>query len=168
MWQITWMLGFLPDWFWSLILILGVVGLIASWILKKIPFVSSNALAIKVISVIFLLVGVYFQGVFANEAKWQAEMKKLEEQVKEAENKATETNTKLAAEIEEKKKLAAQKNREIVKFIDRWQTKEILKEVPVEGPERIRVEEVIKYIENCPVPKEMIDIHNNAAKGVKK
>jgi hypothetical protein len=32
----------------------------------------------------------------------------------------------------------------------------------VEGPERVRVEEVIKYIENCPVPKEMLDIHNKA------
>lgn len=168
MWQITWMLGLLPDWFWSLILILGVIGLIASWILKKIPFISSNALAIKVISIIFLLVGVYFQGVFANEAKWQAEMKKLEEQVKTAEAKSDQANKDLAKEIEEKKKLAEQKNKEVVKFIDRWQTKEILKEVPVEGPERVRVEEVIKYIENCPVPKEMIDIHNNAAKGVKK
>jgi len=72
MWQITWMLSFLPDWFWSLVLIAGVIGLIASWILKKIPFISNNALPIKVISIILLLVGVYFQGVIANEEKWQA------------------------------------------------------------------------------------------------
>ena len=38
--------------------------------------------------------------------------------------------------------------------------KEVIKEV--EGPERIRREEVIKYIEQCPVPKEIIDLHNAA------
>jgi hypothetical protein len=33
----------------------------------------------------------------------------------------------------------------------------------VQGPERVRIEEVIKYIENCPVPKELINIHDAAA-----
>jgi hypothetical protein len=54
-----------------------------------------------------------------------------------------------------------ERGRDIIKYVDRWNTKEIVKEV--EGPERIRREEVIKYIENCPVPKEMINIHNQAA-----
>ena len=37
----------------------------------------------------------------------------------------------------------------------------VLKEIP--GPERIRVEEVIKYVERCPVPAELLDAHNRAA-----
>lgn len=166
MWQITWMLSLLPDWFWTIILILGILGLLASWVLKFIPFIKTYSLPIKVGSILCLLIGVYFQGVFANEAKWQAEMQKLEAQVKEAEIKATEVNKQLEKEIADKKALAEQKNKEIVKYIDKWQTKEVLKEV--QGPERVRVEEVIKYIESCPVPKEMLDIHNDAAKGVKK
>lgn len=166
MWQITWMLSLLPDWFWTLILILGIVGILASWLLRRLPFISSYSLPIKITSVVFLLLGVYFQGVIANEEKWQAEMKKLEEQVKTAEAQSADANKKLTAALDEKKQLAAQKNREIVKYIDRWQTKEVLKEV--QGPERVRVEQVIQYIENCPVPKEMIDIHNDAAKGARK
>lgn len=166
MWQITWMLSLLPDWFWTLVLILGIVGILASWLLKKIPFVMSYSLPIKIGSILCLLVGVYFQGVIANEAKWQAEMKKLEEQVKEAETKAVEANKQLEKEIDDKKKQVVEKTKEVVKYIDRWQTKEVLKEV--QGPERVRVEEVVKYIESCPVPKEMLDIHNEAAKGVKK
>ena len=68
--------------------------------------------------------------------------------------------------VAEKKELAEKKNRVIVNEIVKWQTKEVLKEVKVEGPERVRVEEVIKYIENCPIPKEMLDIHNKAAASV--
>lgn len=166
MWQITWMLSLLPDWFWTLILILGIVGILASWLLRRLPFISSYSLPIKITSVVFLLLGVYFQGVIANEEKWQAEMKKLEEQVKTAEAQSADANKKLTAALDEKKQLAAQKNREIVKYIDRWQTKEVLKEV--QGPERVRVEQVIQYIENCPVPKEMLDIHNDAARGARK
>ena len=58
-------------------------------------------------------------------------------------------------------KVIKEKGKDIIKYIDKWNTKEIIKEV--EGPERIKREEVIKYIENCPVPKEIIDIHNDAA-----
>ena len=48
------------------------------------------------------------------------------------------------------------------KYIDRYKDREVIKTLP--GEERVRVEEVIKYVENCPVPKELLDIHNNAAR----
>lgn len=160
--QITWMLSLLPDWFWTLTLILGFLGVVAAWVLKFIPFVSTYRLSIQVISVLMLLVGVYFQGVIANEAKWQAEIAKLEDAVKKSEQEAKDLNVRLEQEIAGKKTAQEQKTKEIVKYIDRWQTKEILKEV--QGPERVRVEEVIKYVESCPVPKEFIEIHNEAAK----
>jgi len=166
MWQITWMLSLLPDWFWTLVLILGFLAVVAAWVLKFVPFVSTYRLPIQVGGVLALLVGVYFQGVIANEAKWQAEMTKLEEAVKKGEQQAKDLNEKLAQEMSTKKTAQEQKTKEVIKYIDRWQTKEILKEV--QGPERVRVEEVIKYIENCPVPKEFIDSHNDAAKGAKK
>jgi hypothetical protein len=168
MWQITWILSLLPNWFWTLILILGVLGILSAWVLKFIPFINTYRLPIQVGSVLALLIGVYFQGVIANEAKWQAELTRLEEAVKIGEEEARKLNEQLSAEISSKKSIQEVKTKEIIRYIDKWQTKEILKEVPVEGPERIRIEEVIKYIENCPVPKEFIDVHNDAAMGVKK
>ena len=160
MMQITWMLGLLPDWFWTVVLIAGVLGILASWVLKFVPFVSTYRLPIQVGSIIALLVGVYFQGVIANEAKWQNEIAALQKKVDEAAVKSNETNVVVQEKVVEKTKIVKEKGQEIIKYIDKWNTKEIIKEV--EGPERIRREEVIKYIENCPVPKEMIDIHNQA------
>jgi low affinity Fe/Cu permease len=160
MWQITWILGLLPDWFWTMVLIAGVLGILASWVLKFIPFVSTYRLPIQVGSIIALLIGVYFQGVIANETKWQNEIAALQKKIDEAAVKSNETNIVVQEKVVTKTKVIKEKGQDIIKYVDRWNTKEVIKEV--EGPERIRREEVIKYIENCPVPKEMIDIHNQA------
>lgn len=168
--QLIWMIELIPNWFWTLVLWLGVLSLIASYVLGKIPFVAQYRMPLRVGGVVATLIGVYFYGVIANEEKWQARVKELEAKVAVAEAESTSVNKKLDDAIAENKKLAAQKTKEVIRVIDKWRTKEILKEV--EGPERIRVEEVIKYIEQCPVPKEMLDIHNKgtekAVKGDKK
>jgi len=161
--QLIWMIDLIPNWFWTLVLWAGVLSLIASYILGKIPFVSQYKIPLRVGGVIATLIGVYFYGVIANEAKWQARVEELQRQVKEAEVEGETANQKLGSALEENKKLVQQKGKEVVKYVDKWRTKEILKEVPVEGPERVRVEEVIKYVENCPVPKEFIDLHNQGA-----
>ena len=146
--QLTWMLSLVPDWFWTLILIAGVLGIIASWILKFIPFVSTYRLPIQVGSIIALLVGVYFQGVVANEEKWQSKIAELQKQVAEAETKSKETNVVVQEKIVTKTKVIKERGKDIVNYIDR---------------EVVKKEEIIKYIEMCPVPKEIIDLHNQAA-----
>lgn len=168
--QLIWMIDLIPNWFWTLVLSAGVLAIVASYILGKIPFVAQYKIPLRVGGVIATLIGVYFYGVIANEAKWQARVTELEIKVKTAEAVSAETNTKLTEAIAENKKLNEKKNKEVLVYIDKWRTKEILKEV--QGPERVRVEEVIKYIEQCPVPKELLDIHNKgtekAVKGDKK
>jgi phosphoribosylanthranilate isomerase len=100
-------------------------------------------------------------GVMYNENSWLQRAKEMEQKVAEAENKSKEVNVVVEEKIVEKTKIVKEKGRDIIQYIDRWNTKEIIKEV--EGPERVRREEVIKYIENCPVPKEIVNIHNQAA-----
>ena len=146
--QLTWMLSLIPDWFWTLVLIAGVLGTLAAWVLKFIPFVSTYRLPIQVGSVVALLVGVYFQGIIANENKWQVRIADLEKQVAEAKVKSTETNVVVQEKIVTKTKVIKERGKDIVNYIDR---------------EVVKKEEIIKYIEMCPVPKEIIDLHNQAA-----
>ena len=148
MWQITWILGLLPDWFWTVVLIAGVLGILASWVLKFVPFVSTYRLPIQVGSIIALLVGVYFQGVIANEAKWQNEIAALQKKVDEAAVKSNEINVVVQEKVVTKTKVIKEKGQDIIKYVDR---------------EIVKKEEIIKYIEMCPVPKEIIDLHNQAA-----
>ena len=159
--QIIWMINFLPDLLWTLVVLSGILAIFASYFLGKLPFVAQYKLPLRVGGVVALLIGIYAQGIIANEAIWQARVEDLKKQVVTAEESAKNANTELKTAIDDKRKLEQQKNKEVVKYIDKWKTKEILKEVS--GPERVRVEEVIKYIENCPVPKELLDIHNKGA-----
>jgi hypothetical protein len=160
MWQFQWMLGLIPEWVWTTLLVGSVIGILSAWLLKRIPFVSQYRFPIQAVSVASLLVSIWFISANSTNAVWEAKVKDLEAKVKLAEEQSTEKNVEIQEKVVTKTKVIKEKGQDIIKYVDRWNTKEVIKEV--EGPERIRREEVIKYIENCPVPKEMIDIHNQA------
>jgi hypothetical protein len=146
------MINLIPDIFWTLVLWTGVLSIVASYLLGKIPFVQQYKIPLRVGGVVAVLIGVYFYGVIANEAKWQARIKELEEKVAIAEAKSADTNTVIKTEVVEKVKVVKERAKTQIEYVDR---------------EVVKDKEVIKYIENCPVPKTIIDQINEAAKGVK-
>ena len=155
-----WILSILPDAAIHLIFGLGILGTIAGFVLGFIPFVKIYQFAIQICSIVVLVFGVYLEGGLAENKEWELKVKEMEAKVAQAEAQSANKNTEIQEKVVEKTKVIREKGRDIIKYVDRWNTKEVIKEV--EGPERIRREEVIKYIENCPVPKEMINIHNQA------
>jgi hypothetical protein len=156
-----WILSILPEAAIHTIFGLGILGTIAGFVLGFIPFIKTYKLAIQIISIFVLVLGVYLEGGLADYKEWEFRVKEMEAKVAQAEAQSANKNIEIQEKIVENTKVIREKGRDIIKYVDRWNTKEIVKEV--EGPERIRREEVIKYIENCPVPKEMINIHNQAA-----
>lgn len=139
MWQITWMLSFLPDWFWTLLLISSIVAIGLS------KFIAPYKLPLRWGGLAGLLISIWFLGAASNEEKWQVRIKELEEKLAIAENKSHEENVKIEEKIVNKTKVIKQKGEEIIKYID-------------------RNNEIIKYVESCPLPKDAIEIHNAAAK----
>lgn len=148
MMQLTWILSFIPDWFWTVVLIAGVLGILAAWVLKFIPFVSTYRLPIQVGAIIALLVGVYFQGVISNEEKWQARVAEMEVKVAEAEAKSQEENVKIITKTVKQLELVRTRGQDIINYVDR---------------EVVKDREVIKFVENCPIPQIIINTHNAAA-----
>lgn len=161
--QLTWMFGFLPSWFWNIVLILSILLLVASWVLKFVPFISNYKLPLQVVGVMSLVTSVWFLGAASNEAKWKIKVAEAEAKAHIAQAHALKINEELRILNEKTTIVREEKTRTITKYIDSWITKEITK--TVEGPERVRVEKIIEYIERCPIPKELLDIHNQAAKG---
>ena len=155
--QLTWMLGFLPNWFWNVLLILSTLTLIASWILKFIPFISTYRLPLQVIGVIAAVTSVWFLGAAANEAKWAKESEKYIAKIKELENRQPVINTEVVEKVVNQTKYVKGQVGIITETIEKWNTKEIIKEIPVD-----RIKIVREYIENCPIPKELLELHNNA------
>ena len=164
-----WIFTIAPEWVIHLIFSVGLLGVIAGFVLGFIPFINRYLLPIKIISLIVFVFGLYLEGGLADNKEWQLKIKEVEAQVAKAEAEAAKANTELQAALTNKTDVIKQKGETIVKYVDRYRDREVLK--TIEGPERVRVEEVIKYVETCPVPKELIDIHNQAAgmnKGDKK
>jgi hypothetical protein len=148
MWQITWMIGLLPEWVWPALLILGSLAVLASFVLGFIPIIKNYKLPIQVGGILAVAVSVWFLGAASNEEKWQAKIKELEAQVKKAEEQSKETNVVVETKIVEKTKIIKEKAKTQIEYVDRVVTQD---------------KEIIKYIEQCPVPKIIIDEHNKAA-----
>ena len=148
MWQIMWLLNSMPDWFYHLIVIVSILGLIVASVLKFVPFVSTYRLPIQVISALLLVFGVWMEGGIVNEAKWEARVRELEDKVKIAEEKSKEKNVEIQEKVITQTKVVKEKGRDIIQYIDR---------------EIVKKEEIVKFVENCPIPKDIIDAHNAAA-----
>ena len=169
------MLSLLPDWFWTLVLIAGVLGVLCAWVLKFVPFVKNYKLPIQVVSILLLLIGVYFQGVIANEEKYKSEHERLKEEIAKAEAAAVQANQDLSAAVAEKNKAVEAKGQVIVQKVDRWikgdpveVVKEVVKEKNLSEEEKKKFEAKITELQNaqknCPVPELLIEQLNQAAK----
>jgi uncharacterized coiled-coil protein SlyX len=99
-----WIVNFLPDFVFHLLLLAGLIGLGASFVLDSVPFVSTNAKAIQLASALALAIALFFEGAISDNASWQARVKELELKVAKAETQSAEANGKLSKQLAAKDK----------------------------------------------------------------
>ncbi len=144
-----WILSILPESAIHIIFGIGVLGVIAGFVLGFIPFIRTYKLAIQICSILLLVFGVYLEGGLADYKEWERKVKEMEAKVAQAEAKSSEKNIEVQEKIVEKTKIVREKGKDIIKYIDR---------------EVVKDNEVIKYIERCPdIPAAIIEQHNKAA-----
>ena len=152
MWQFQWAISLIPDamlnWIYWAIIAVGLTGVLAGWVGKFIPFYGNYIKILQPIGIILLVLGVWLRGGYDVEMSWRAKVADVEAKIAIAEKQSQETNTVIEQKIVEKTKVIKGKTEYITQYLDR---------------EVIKKEEIIKYIEQCPVPKEIIDVHNQAA-----
>lgn len=170
-----WLLQFLPDAFLEAV-IYGILGLgfLATLIslvfinplLKLLPGIAGTYRLVQLASVLIFLLGVYLWGGYTTEMRWRDRVAEMQERVKQAEAAAAVVNRSIATDVKAADVKVVERTRTVTQYIDRIVNREVLKEVP--GPERVKIEKVIEYVEKCPVPQELIDLHNQATQGGKK
>ena len=148
MWQILWMINLLPDWVFHMLLIAGTLGVIASYILKKIPFVNTYNAPLRIISITVIILTVWIEGGRDVQHAWEAKVAEMESKVAAAEVKSQEINVVVKEKIVKKLELVRTRGDDIIKYVDR---------------EVVTDKEVIKFIESCPIPDKVIKAHNAAA-----
>jgi hypothetical protein len=121
------LLGLFPDWVFFLFLVLGVLGVLASFVLTIISLVKNYKLIIQVLSIFLLVIGVWFQGAISNEKIWQAKIHELELKLAKIEAQSLQINLDLTQEILINESLRQEvqnaKEKVIVKYITKYDNK---------------------------------------------
>jgi len=122
MWQIEWMINLLPTWVFHFIVLTGILLVVASWILKRIPFINQYNFPVHFIGILLTVVGVYYEGGRGTQAAWEAKVANMEDKVKAAESKSQQVNTVIETQIVERVKIVKDTknaNKETAKLIAR-------------------------------------------------
>lgn len=99
-----WIVNFLPDWIFHILLLAGLLGLVASVVMDSIPFISTNAKAIQIASAVVLAIALFFEGAISDNAAWKARVQELELKVAKAETQSAEANGQLSKALAAKDK----------------------------------------------------------------
>lgn len=141
-----WILHFLPDavilWAVNLLLLAGVILAVAGLFAHRIPLIWQYQLPFKIAGIVLLALGVYFRGGYAVEAEWRERVAILEQKIQDAEQHSREVNVVIKEKVVTKTRVIREQGETIVQQVDRI--------VPVE--------------KDCAVPKEAIEVHNEAAR----
>lgn len=148
-----WILNWLPDVVFHLVLILGLLALVASWIIKLlpiklIPVMMQYRTLLQVAGVVLTVLGVWYEGGIAKDAEWKLKVAEAEQKVAQAEAKAATQNVKVITKYVDKVQVVKVQGQEVVKYVDR---------------------EIVKYDSKfaaggqCEIPKEFLTAVNMAA-----
>lgn len=137
-----WLADLFPSWVFHITVLAGVIGIIISFVLKAVPFISQYRATLQVASIILIIVGTFFTGASFNNDKWEARVKRAEERVLQAQVKSGEENIKIVTKTVEKIK--------VVQDVQVVVQKEIVRDTAVIDAD-------------CKVPVEFVTLHNKSA-----
>lgn len=131
------------DYFIHAILIISIIGTFGGALLSFIPFIKQYILPVRIISALFLIAAIFFEGYLFAGKLYRAKIAEYEEKVKVAEQKSKETNKQLSVVMKQKSK-DIRTNQVVIQK----QLKELSNKIDSQ----------------CKVVPEAIDIHNKATK----
>ena len=147
-----WILHLLPDafieWIVNVILIAGALTTVAGFFVRFVPFVNQYRIPVQIAGILLLTIGVYFRGGYSTEMAWRERVREAEARVAAAERRSAETNIEIVTKLVTQTKVIHEQGQDIINYIDR---------------EVVRTQEVIKFVENCPIPSIIVSTHNAAA-----
>ena len=137
-----WILQFLPNWIFYLLLFAGIV----TFLVTKFVTILPQAKLLQAASIAAVAISIYMIGAISNNDAWLARVQELQTKVAEAEAKSATTNTDIVEKTVIKTQVIRERGQDTIKYIDR---------------------EVVKYDTTCVIPQEFVQAHNRAAEAPK-
>ena len=147
-----WILSWLPNWIFYGIFFAGLLGLLATYVMKFIPFVYVYRTPIQAISILAIAIGTYMSGAISNEEAWQARVKEMEAKVAAAEIESQKENVKVIEKVVKQTEYITRKGQDIIRYVDK---------------EVVKYDDKFKPTGQCELPKEFIKAINNASEAPK-
>ncbi len=146
MWQLSYLWSLIPTaviaWVVNGLIVVGVVGVCASWVAKWIPFVNMYRGPVQLVGIVCLVLGVYMKGGADVEMRWRNKVEEFQNKIAVAESQSKEANKKLVDELKKSSQLT--------------------KEVKDANKAKIRAN-AVKIDSECRVPDVAIELHNSAS-----
>ena len=118
----SWLIDFLPEWVFHIVICLGIISLIASAILKRLPTLYTYSFITYLTGLFLIVSGVWFEGALSEKSNWEEKVKELETKAQVAEAKSQQVNTVIETKIVERVKIVKDTknaNKETAKLIAR-------------------------------------------------
>lgn len=117
-----WFLSFIPDawlqWFIYGLLSFGVLLYVIGF-LKNLPIIGPYAGIIRQLSIIIIIVSVFFEGGYGVEMSYRAKIAEMENKIKIAETQSKEVNVKIQTKIVERVKIIKEHTDETSREIEK-------------------------------------------------
>jgi hypothetical protein len=136
------LLNFLPNWIFHVILATGFLALVASWILGSIPLISKYSIPIQFISILVIVVGIWYESGIAKDQQYLAEIADYKLKIANATAETMYVNGKVDTKIIYKVQTITEKGANVIQYVDR---------------------EIVKYDIECIIPQEFVIAHNASA-----
>ena len=135
-------------WVCNLLLAAGIALTVAAFFIKSVPVLNQYRLPAQILGIALLVIGVYWRGGYAVEQDWRERVAEVQAKLAVAEKRSAEVNTEIVTRVVTQTKIVRERGDDIIKYVDR---------------EVVKNQEVIKFVENCPIPDIIINTHNAAA-----
>jgi len=114
------LLDIVPNFVFHLIVIIGILGVIVSEFFRFLPFINLYSIPIKIISIILLVIGVWFEGTINSNESWKQKVSELEIKIANAAVISAEANLKIQENLNEKTEVITNKKNETIKEITKY------------------------------------------------
>ena len=145
-----WILSFIPDsfllWVINTLLILGLLGTIAGFFLKFVPFINRYSTMFQIVGIVLLVAGVYFKGSYSTEMHWRNKVDEMNAQIDKIKAESSKASKQVVYKYIERTKVVKEKNDAIRTQVTKYVTKEA--------------------DANCTIPGSVVVLHDAAAKNV--
>jgi hypothetical protein len=138
--MLIWIYELIPFWLIHLVVLSGLVGILVSYFISIIPFISKYKLPIRFISIAVLLLGIFSEG----GIMYRAEMDKVRAEIARIEKESKQVTEKVVTKYIEKTKVIKETGDVIVKNVPVYVTKE--------------------SDNACIIPNGFVSLHDSAAK----